>query len=148
MGGVCGGGLCVCDRGHVWWWGGGMHGRGACMAGGYACQIPRDTVNERAVRILLECILVYMSICTRLQAIYHTTAQFGNRFSPSYRMFAAMNKQRFFRAAENGNYERLGALIQEGADVNVTNSKGDTALLLAVQQGYDKCMDFTNKSRS
>ena len=53
-----------------------MHGRGACVAGGVcvaggmcgggvhgwggrgAWQILRDTVNERAVRILLECILV------------------------------------------------------------------------------------------
>ena len=65
-------------------WQGGMHGRGdmrcrgrrvwqgeACMEGGHAWQgcvcdggacvpwqIPLDTVNERAVRILLECILV------------------------------------------------------------------------------------------
>ena len=45
---------------------GGMHGGhawGACMAGGMhgrgrAWQILRDTVNERAVHILLECILV------------------------------------------------------------------------------------------
>ena len=36
--------------GHVWQ--GGMHD------GGHAWQILRDTVNERAVRILLECILV------------------------------------------------------------------------------------------
>ena len=70
--------------GGLWLWGG-MHGWGACMvAGGHAwlpgcawlsgacvvCQggvhglpggmrgIRRDTVNERAVRILLECILV------------------------------------------------------------------------------------------
>ena len=72
-------------RGHVWKGGmrgkgvcmvGGMCGRGAYMAGGVCGrrgkhggggggmhgmhapqQIPRDTVNERAVRILLECIL-------------------------------------------------------------------------------------------
>ena len=73
-GGMCGvGGVCVV---------GGMHGRGGmcgghawqgvCVAGGawqggYACHThtpwqilrPRHTVNERAVRILLECILVY-----------------------------------------------------------------------------------------
>ena len=58
----------MCGRGHEW--------QGACMAGGYAWQgacvtggmhgrahmppqqILRDTVNERVVRILLECILV------------------------------------------------------------------------------------------
>ena len=64
-------GACIAG-GHVWQgacmagghaWQGGMHGRGACMAGGVhgggcAWQILRDTVNERAVRILLECILV------------------------------------------------------------------------------------------
>ena len=39
--------------------GGGMRGcRGACMVAGGMCRIRRDTVNERAVRILLECILV------------------------------------------------------------------------------------------
>ena len=50
-GGVCGGG----ERA----WPGGMRG-GGYGAGGRAWQIPRDTVNERAVRILLECILVYV----------------------------------------------------------------------------------------
>ena len=47
--------------GHAWQRG--MHGGEACMARGHvwrghALQILRDTVNERAVRILLECILV------------------------------------------------------------------------------------------
>ena len=79
--GVCvAGGVCMAGRhtwlgvcmagGCVWWWGGaGMHGRGpwgACMAGhmhgrGRAFmpqQILGDMVNERAVRILLECTLV------------------------------------------------------------------------------------------
>ena len=53
-------GACVVG-GHAWLgvcaWKGGMHGRGACMP----CtphQILQDTVNERVVRILLECILV------------------------------------------------------------------------------------------
>ena len=77
------------QRGRVWQeggvrgrgraWQGGVHGRGACMAGGgvrvaegcawqgacMACTPPwqilqlRHTVNERVVRILLECILVF-----------------------------------------------------------------------------------------
>ena len=52
---VAGGGwLCMAGGGHAWW--------GACMAGGctggHAWQILRDTVNERAVHILLECFLV------------------------------------------------------------------------------------------
>ena len=60
---------------------GGMHGRGACMAGGHvgqeggmsggggcmahmplSLQILQDTVNEWVVCILLECILVHWEI--------------------------------------------------------------------------------------
>ena len=60
-GGMCGrgcawwGGMCglggVRGGGHAWWW-------GVCMLRMPPQQILRDTVNERAVRILLECILV------------------------------------------------------------------------------------------
>ena len=78
-GGVHGGGACMvggcawqggmCGGGHAWWgacMAGGMHGRGHAWWGGMcgggvgwrAWQILRDTVNERAVRILLECLLV------------------------------------------------------------------------------------------
>ena len=49
---ACMAGGCAWQGGHAW--------QGACVAG-EACmpqQILRDTVNERAVRILLECILV------------------------------------------------------------------------------------------
>ena len=47
-------GACVVAGGHVWLPG------GACMVagGGGVRGIRRDTVNERAVRILLECIIV------------------------------------------------------------------------------------------
>ena len=69
-------GACVAGGGHAWQGGacvaGGVHGKGGCMAGGHvwwgACMacMPHltdtmrygDTVNEWAVRILLECILV------------------------------------------------------------------------------------------
>ena len=87
-GGMHGGGGVHGGRGCVWWWGacqvaggmcsgGGMHvGRGACVVAGGMCGcrghacwgacvvaggmhgIRRDTVNEQAVCILLECILV------------------------------------------------------------------------------------------
>ena len=75
MGGMHGcGGCVVVGGGHAWLWGvctvaggacvvvGGMHGSwGACMvAVGGVRGIRRDTVNEQAVRILLECILVYV----------------------------------------------------------------------------------------
>ena len=48
------GGMHGC-RGHAWLLGG-MHG----LWGGGVRRIRRDTVNERAVRILLECILVLL----------------------------------------------------------------------------------------
>ena len=88
--GACVVGVCVWHRGACMV--GGMHGRGMFMVGGMcgrgcawqghawwgACvrctpqQILRDTVNERAVRILLECILVkdiftqYESSCQKV----------------------------------------------------------------------------------
>ena len=53
-------GACVlgaCVAGGVCGMGATSMARGACMAGGcMAGQILRDTVNERALRILLECI--------------------------------------------------------------------------------------------
>ena len=58
--GMCGGrGVCVVAGGACMVAEGGVHGgRGACMVAGGMCGIQRDMVNERAVRILLECILV------------------------------------------------------------------------------------------
>ena len=78
-GGACmpGGGACVAGRacvaggdmngrGHAWQggsaWQGGMCGRGGMHDRGHVWQILRDTVNERAVRILLECILVVLTV--------------------------------------------------------------------------------------
>ena len=60
-------GACVVARGgHVWLWGACMVvGGHAWLPGGHAwllggmCRIRRDTVNERVVHILLECILVF-----------------------------------------------------------------------------------------
>ena len=68
----CSGGVCGCSRGgHAWLLWGGMHGcsGGACMValgghawllGGHAWDTTRygDTIHERVLRILLECILV------------------------------------------------------------------------------------------
>ena len=50
---------------------GDVHGRGTCMAHMPPPPILRDTVNERAVRILLECILVlYSLVCKFLTQVY------------------------------------------------------------------------------
>ena len=49
----------------------GVHGRGDVHGGGggHACHILRDTVNEQAVRILLECILIsFFFLVTSLDA--------------------------------------------------------------------------------
>ena len=70
QGGMHGGGG-MCGRGCAWQ--GGMHGVGQCMAGGVhgrgACMPPQgiwwDTVNERAVCILLEWILVSTASFTK-----------------------------------------------------------------------------------
>ena len=53
---VAGGDMHGKGGGRAWQWG--VCGRGAAWQGGHAWQILRDMVNERAVRILLECILV------------------------------------------------------------------------------------------
>ena len=61
----CSGGVHGCS-GHVWLLGGGMHGcsRGGVRgcSGGCAWDMTRygDTVHERSVCILLECILVFL----------------------------------------------------------------------------------------
>ena len=80
MHGYCWGGMCGCWAGHAWLL------QGVCMvapggvcvvaAGGHAWLLPGghawdtvrygDMVNERAVRILLECILVNLCECSCL----------------------------------------------------------------------------------
>ena len=64
-GGMCGGGMCMVGEGGVH--DGGMRGRGACMAGEGVRHILRDKINERAVRILLECILVELIAFSLMQ---------------------------------------------------------------------------------
>ena len=49
------GGMHGCSGGHAWLLPGGMHG---CSWGAWDMTRYRDMINERAVRILLECILV------------------------------------------------------------------------------------------
>ena len=92
-----------CPQGGAWQ--GGMRGRGGihrgrawcmhggCMAGGMAggCawQILRDTVNERTVRILLECILV-TSKCLKAKMYSHTQQIFS--FNESMTFTVLVNK--------------------------------------------------------
>ena len=49
---------CMVAGGHAWLPRGHAWLPGVCMVAGSVRRIRRDTVNERAVRILLECILV------------------------------------------------------------------------------------------
>ena len=78
--GACmtGKGVCMAGEGSAWlgtWlaregvcgWGGGMHGwkvcmAGACMGGPLAEHPPPRMVGKRAVRILLECCLVFWNV--------------------------------------------------------------------------------------
>ena len=64
------GGVCGCG-GHAWLRGGGMRG------------IRRDTVNERVVRILLECILVLKS--------FYSMERWGQCFQSVFFVVLAMN---------------------------------------------------------
>ena len=58
-GGVCGSqGACMVAGGCAWLPGACMVGGVCVVVGGCVCRIRQDTVNEWAVRILLECILV------------------------------------------------------------------------------------------
>ena len=43
-------------------------------------------------------------------------------------------------AASTGNPKRLSELIHAGADVNETDSSGNTALIEAVQKGHIECV--------
>ena len=63
--GFCWGACMVFARGHAWFLPGGhawffLGGHAWFFLGGGMHRIRRDTVNERAVRILLECILVHL----------------------------------------------------------------------------------------
>ena len=60
-------GVCMVAGGHAWLWG------GVCMVRG-----GRDTVNERAVRILLECILV---TCKSSNASFSTSKSVKSKWS-------------------------------------------------------------------
>ena len=71
-------GTCMVAGGHAWLWGG-MHGCGeGRMVEGHAWLqggvhgIRRDTVNERAVRILLECILILSEFAIDINDGYTT----------------------------------------------------------------------------
>ena len=62
--------------GHAWQRG--VHGWGGMCGSG---QILRDTVNERVVRILLECILVFFMFCYLFQK--HLNNYFQWKFGSS-----------------------------------------------------------------
>ena len=82
---VVAGGMCMVARGHAWLWGacvivGGMRGcQGVCLVAGGMHRIRRDTVNEQAVCILLECILVLLifggkeSLLFRIKTLFNLT---------------------------------------------------------------------------
>ena len=50
--------------------------------------------------------------------------------------------EKFLKASIAGNYQRLESMIQEGAEVNVSNCSGDTALIFAAERGHGQCVDL------
>ena len=91
-------GACMVARGCAWLWGtsmvggcmvaGGMHGcQLVCLVAGGVHRIRRDTVNERAVRILLECILVIFNFSSNFDKFRHqglTTSLVESWIRPSF----------------------------------------------------------------
>ena len=51
-------------------------------------------------------------------------------------------------AAMNGHVEGLKALIREGADLNIKDGNGDTALILAAKSKSGTCLEHTVESGS
>ncbi len=45
-------------------------------------------------------------------------------------------------AAYEGEYELVKRLVAKGADVNVTNENGETAVIVAAESGYDAIIEF------
>ena len=110
LGGMCGcvGGMCSCwgacmvggcmiAGGHVWLagdmrgcWGacmvaGSMRGCwGVCVVAGGVCRIQQDTVNEQAVCILLECILVSKHISNSVNILLTVTFISCNNVTTKY----------------------------------------------------------------
>ena len=87
----CQGACMVAGGGHVWL-------RGACIVGGMCVHgIRRDTVNERAVRILLECILVTFSYSGKQNI--QTRSRF---FNFQWEAYYALNSLQIFIAVVQG----------------------------------------------
>ena len=122
---VHGGG--VHGRGHAWWGGhvwlgvcmgvcivGGMCGRGACMArghawqGGHVWQILRDTVNERAICILPEYILVLVKLSKSKSQLVHSDSKVSDCSGRS------RNYQRDAILSGGSRISQIGVPTQDG----------------------------------
>ena len=75
-------GACVVARGRAWL------PRGVCMVVGGMHGIRRDTVNERAVRILLECILVPNEVTRRMAVSLHGKNTMSYLREPNWSIFS------------------------------------------------------------
>ena len=101
---VARGGVCGCG-GHAWLW------RGACVVvGGGVHRIRQDTVNERAVRILLECILVL------ILKLMHILSG-GSRISQTGAPTSVYGKNLLFGKIFAENYMKMKKLGLRGARI-------------------------------
>ena len=50
--------------------------------------------------------------------------------------------QEFFDAAARGDFEKVCAMVSKGANVNVANGDGRTALMRSAKRGYDNIVRF------
>jgi len=55
------------------------------------------------------------------------------------------DKDAIVSAAWDGNYELVLVLIENGADINIRNEEGETALIAATDQGYQGIMELLLK---
>ena len=59
---------------------------------------------------------------------------------------AGYNETLVMRAASEGKFKCLSELVKAGADVNLKNKDGDTALILAADGNHVDCVDLLLKT--
>ena len=123
-----GGGACVAG-GHAWWGAcmvracveGGVRGRGHAWQGVCVTRMPPGqilrlglTVNERAVHMVLECILVYNIFNSACDSVYGKMLSYNNCDIGSYFCY----KKKVENAQENYNYNTVKRTYESGFEAH------------------------------
>ena len=53
-----------------------------------------------------------------------------------------LTNQEFFDAAARGDFQKVCAMVAKGADVNIANGDGRTALMRSAKRGYEDIVRF------